>query len=126
MQMVLRAGRADTAYPIARTEMVVLYSPLSRFAQQFAEAAEGKRNWWEVLQQPGIKFARSNPEDDPSGRAVVFTMMLAAAKYKQPNLVQTLLGPIVNPEQVALGEERSCGSCLGCDRCGRKLQDCHA
>ncbi len=109
MQAVQRAGRAATAYPFARTEMVLLYSPRSRFAAQFAEAAQGKRSWWEVLQEPGIKFARSNPEDDPSGRAIVFTMMLAATKYRQPDLVKTLLGPLLNPQQMDLGKNVRAG-----------------
>ncbi len=109
MRTVQRAGLAETAYPFARTEMVILYSPKSRFAVQFAEAGQGKRMWWEVLQEPGIKFARSNPEDDPSGRAIVFAMMLAAVKYRQLDLVSKLLGPIVNPEQMQSGKNMRAG-----------------
>ncbi len=106
MQTVLRAGLAEAAYPIARTEMVILYSPKSRFA---AQLADGKRPWWEVLQEPGLRFARSNPEDDPSGRAIVFTMMLAAAKYGQPELVGKLLGLMLNSQQVELGKNVRAG-----------------
>ncbi len=103
MQTVLQSGKAGRAYPIARTEMVLLYSPKSRFATEFRAAAEGRRNWWEVLQEPGLRFARSNPKDDPSGRCILFTMMLAARKYNVPDLVQKVLGTPLNPAQVRPG-----------------------
>ncbi|RXH54676.1 substrate-binding domain-containing protein [Granulicella sibirica] len=103
MRTVMQSGRAQTAYPIARTEMVILYSAKSRFAPAFAAAAEGKRNWWEVLQEPGLNFARSNPNDDPSGRCILFTMMLAAKKYGQPDLLEKVLGAPLNPSQVRPG-----------------------
>ncbi len=109
MLTVLRAGKAQVAYPIARTEMVILYSAKSRFQSQFAAAADGKENWWKVLQEPGLRFARSNPLDDPSGRSVIFTMMLAAAKYGQPDLVQKVLGPLLNPAQLELGKNARTG-----------------
>jgi molybdate/tungstate transport system substrate-binding protein len=96
MQTVMQAGKADVAYPIARTEMVLVYSPKSRFASMF-EAAAGKANWWEILQQPGLRFARGNPAGDPGGRNAFFVMMLAARKYGRPEIVEKLLGPVVNP-----------------------------
>src|SRR5262245_55741333 len=77
MLTVLRAGKAETAQPIAHTEMVIAYNPKSRFAPKF-EAAGGKGNWWEVLQEPGLRFGRTDPVTDPQGRNIIFTMMLAA------------------------------------------------
>jgi molybdate/tungstate transport system substrate-binding protein len=103
MLTVMRAGKAEAAQPIARTEMVIVYSPKSRFAPQFEAAAKGKANWWEVLQEPGLRFARSNPAGDPGGRNIIFTMMLAAKKYNQPDLVAKVLGPALNPEQILAG-----------------------
>jgi molybdate/tungstate transport system substrate-binding protein len=100
MQNVLRAGKADVARPIAGTQMVIAYSPKSRFAPQLEAAAKGKANWWEVLQQPGFRFGRTDPAGDPQGRNIVFTMMLAAKEYKQPDLVEKILGPLVNPQQI--------------------------
>jgi molybdate/tungstate transport system substrate-binding protein len=100
LQTVIQAGKAETATPIARTELVLLYSPKSRFAAQFELAAQGKADWWKILQQPGLRIARSNPAADPSGRAIIFALMLAAKKYNQPNLVANVLGPIVNPAQI--------------------------
>ena len=85
MLTVLRAGKAETAQPIAHTEMVVAYNPKSRFAPKFEAAANGKGNWWEVLQEPGLRFGRTDPVTDPQGRNIIFTMMLAAKVYKQPD-----------------------------------------
>ncbi|MGZ4845775.1 MAG: substrate-binding domain-containing protein, partial [Candidatus Angelobacter sp.] len=78
MLTVLRAGKAEIAQPIAHTEMVIAYSQKSRFAAKLHSAAEGKANWWEVLQEPGLRFGRTDPVTDPQGRNIIFTMMLAA------------------------------------------------
>jgi len=98
--VVLRAGKADTAQPIARTEMVIAYSPKSRFASKFEAAANGKSNWWEILQEPRIRFGRTDPVGDPQGRNIIFTAMLAAKLYKQPDLVEKILGPTINEKQI--------------------------
>ena len=103
MRTVMQSGKATAAYPVARTEMVLLYSPKSRFAAQFAALAEGRGKWWEVLQEPGMRIARSNPKDDPSGRCILFTMMLAAKKYNVSDLVEKVLGSPLNPAQVQPG-----------------------
>jgi molybdate/tungstate transport system substrate-binding protein len=100
MLTVLRAGKADTAQPIAHTEMVVAYNPRSRFAPKFEAAANGKGNWWEVLQEPGLRFGRTDPVTDPQGRNIIFTMMLAAKMYQQPDLVEKILGPTINEKQI--------------------------
>lgn len=100
MLAVLRAGKAATAQPVAHTEMVIAYSPKSRLAAKFEAAANGKRAWWEVLQEPGIRFGRTDPVADPQGRNIIFTVMLAAKLYKQPDLVEKILGPTMNPQQI--------------------------
>ena len=78
MMTVLRAGKAESALPVAHTEMVIAYSSRSRLASNFEAAAKGKENWWEILQQPGLRFGRTDPVTDPQGRNIIFTMMLAA------------------------------------------------
>ena len=100
MLTVLRAGKAAIAQPVAHTEMVIAYSPKSRFAAKMQAAAEGKARWWEVLQEPGLRFGRTDPVTDPQGRNIIFTMMLAATIYKQPNLVEKILGPTINQQQI--------------------------
>jgi molybdate/tungstate transport system substrate-binding protein len=78
MLSVLHSGKAEIAQPFARTEMVIAYSPKSRFASKLDAAAAGKAKWWEILQEPGFRFGRSDPATDPQGRNIIFTMMLAA------------------------------------------------
>jgi molybdate/tungstate transport system substrate-binding protein len=100
MLTVLRAGKADAAHPVAHTEMVIAYSPKSRLASKFEAASKGKANWWEILQEPGVRFGRTDPVGDPQGRNIIFTMMLAAKVYKQPDLVEKILGPTINEKQI--------------------------
>lgn len=97
MRTVMQAGKAENAYPVGTTEMVLVYSPKSRFASQFEAAAKGNAKWWEILQQPGLRFAHGNPAGDPGGRNAIFTMMLAAKKYGQPDLVKKLFGTTFTP-----------------------------
>ena len=100
MQTVLQAGKARSALPVAHTEMVIAYSPKSRFTPRFVSAAQGKDQWWKILQGPGLRFGRTDPVTDPQGRNIVFTMMLAAKIYKAPDLVEKTLGPIINERQI--------------------------
>jgi molybdate/tungstate transport system substrate-binding protein len=103
MMTVLKGGKAQSATPIARTEMVIAYSPKSKFGQQFADAAaskEGAMPWYQVLQQPDIRFGRTDPATDPQGRNIIFTLQLAEAFYKQPGLAQKILGNTINPAQI--------------------------
>jgi molybdate/tungstate transport system substrate-binding protein len=95
MMTVIKAGKAQHATPIARTEMVIAYSPKSGFAKAFAS-----QPWYEVLQQPGVRFGRTDPATDPQGRNIIFTMLLAEAHYKQPGLAKKILGDSVNPSQI--------------------------
>jgi len=100
MSTVLHAGKGKIAQPIARTEMVIAYSPKSRFASRLDAAAKGNGNWWQVLEEPGFRFGRSDPSADPQGRNIIFTMMLAAKRYQQPDLVEKVLGPTINAQQI--------------------------
>jgi molybdate/tungstate transport system substrate-binding protein len=100
MLTVLRAGKAAIAQPIAHTEMVIAYSPKSRFAARLQAAAEGKARWWEALQEAGLRFGRTDPVTDPQGRNIIFTMLLAATLYKQSGLADKILGPVINQQQI--------------------------
>jgi molybdate/tungstate transport system substrate-binding protein len=97
---ILRAGKADSAQPIAHTEMVIAYSPKSRFASRFDAAAKGKEDLWKILLEPGLRFGRTDPVTDPQGRNIIFTMMLAAKENKQTDLVEKILGPAINEKQI--------------------------
>jgi molybdate/tungstate transport system substrate-binding protein len=101
-QAVLKAGKARTAAPIALTSMVIAYSSKSRFAAQFAAAAAGTRGampWWQILGQRGIRFGRTDPATDPQGRNIIFVMQLAAQHYKQPDLVERVIGDPLSVKQ---------------------------
>ena len=100
MLTVLRAGKAGSAQPIAHTEMVIAYSPKSRFASRFDAAAKGKEDLWKVLLGPGLRFGRTDPVTDPQGRNIIFTIMLAAQANKRPDLVEKILGPAINEQQI--------------------------
>jgi molybdate/tungstate transport system substrate-binding protein len=100
MLTVLRAGKAAIAQPVAHTEMVIAYSPRSRFVAKLQAAAEGKARWWEALQEPGLRFGRTDPVTDPQGRNIIFTMLLAATLYKQSGLAEKILGPVINQQQI--------------------------
>ena len=97
---ILRAGKADSAQPIAHTEMVIAYSPKGRFASRFDAAAKGKEDLWKILLEPGLRFGRTDPVTDPQGRNIIFTLMLAAKVTKQSDLVEKILGPAINEQQI--------------------------
>jgi len=101
MRLVIAAGKAARAIPIACTEMVIAYSPKSQFAAEFAKSSgAGAKPWWQILQSPGLRFGRTDPNTDPSGLNIIFTMQLAAAYYHQPELAEKIMGTQINPHQV--------------------------
>lgn len=101
METVLRAGMANTAAPIAHTEMVIAYCPNSSFAARLQAAGKAHApSWWRILEEPGLRFGRTDPVTDPQGRNIIFVMQLAARLYNQPDLARRILGPDINPEQI--------------------------
>jgi molybdate/tungstate transport system substrate-binding protein len=98
MRTVLKAGKAAKGIPIARTEMVIAYSPKSRFASTLSKASGEKL--WRVLETPGFRFGRTDPLTDPQGANIIFTMRLAALYYNQPALPEKILGSPINPHQI--------------------------
>ena len=101
MRTVIGAGKTARAIPIARTEMVIAYSPKSRFAAALAKSGEaGAEPWWQILETPGARFGRTDPTTDPQGLNIIFTMQLAADYYHQPDLADRILGTQINPQQI--------------------------
>ena len=103
MRAVLEAGKAQTAVPIARTEMVLAFSPKSKYAGALADAAAGKKHampWWQILEQADIRFGRTDPTVDPQGRNIIFTLQLAETYYARPGLARKILGETINPAQI--------------------------
>jgi len=94
------AGMIGTAVPVASTQMVITYSPKSKFVSEFEASAQGRKPWYEVLQIPGLRFGRTDPATDPQGQNIIFTLLLAQKFYKQPGLAARILGSYQNPRQI--------------------------
>ncbi len=102
-ELVLEAGKADCAYPFARTELVIAYSPRSRFRRALDDAAKAEVSagaWRNVLTQAGFRFGRTDPRVDPLGLNIIFAMELAARYYHDVELVRRVLGEPLNPAQI--------------------------
>jgi molybdate/tungstate transport system substrate-binding protein len=100
MQVLKQAGLVTSAVPVASTQMVVVYSPHSRFAADFAAASRGEKKWYEVLSEQGVRLGRTDPAVDPQGANVLLTLQLAAEYYHQPDLLKTIAGAPQNPSQI--------------------------
>ncbi len=100
IKVLQQAGLVGEATPVASTEMVIAYSPRSRFAPELKKAAAGQTPWWQVLEAPGLRFGRTDPATDPQGQNIIFTMILAQQYYHQPDLASKILGGYENPAQI--------------------------
>lgn len=87
----------------AKSPLMIGYNPRSKFAKDFKT-----RRWDKVLQEPGIRIGRTDPKLDPKGAFTVQMVTKAAELYRQPDLVQKILGAPENPAQV-LPEETLVG-----------------
>src|SRR5262249_46387517 len=80
----------------ASTQIVVAYNPKSRYASQFKAIASGKeplKNLFTLMETPGCKLGRTDPNIDPQGRAFIFMLQLAQMKYHMPaDTVSKILG----------------------------------
>lgn len=80
---------ADHVKLFARNEIVICYTDKSRYGDKV-----NGQNWYKILAKPNVKWAFSNPNDDPCGYRSLMTMALASIYYKEPNLFSTLVGKI--------------------------------
>lgn len=99
-KVLKKAGLVEKAVPVASTRMVVIYSPKSRFAADFAAAAKGHKPWYDVLREPGLRLGRTDPAVDPQGANALLTLQLAALYYHQPNLLREVAGDLQNHRQI--------------------------
>src|SRR5579872_3317242 len=88
-----------------RTEMVIGYSPQSKFAADFQATANGTKSWYSVLQEPGMRIGRTDPALDPKGIFTIILMELAEQYYHQPGLTTKILGSNNNTSQIFPEEE---------------------
>src|SRR5260370_22660160 len=80
----------------AGTQIVVSYNPKSRYASQFKAIAAGTeplKNLFALMQKPGFKLGRTDPNIDPQGRDFVYMLELAQSYYHLPaGAVTKILG----------------------------------
>jgi len=84
----------------ACNQMVIAYTDNSLFGDEI-----NKDNWYEVLQREGIKYGRSNPDQDPCGYRALMVWQLAEAHYGIPGLYDKLYeaeGDLMRPKSVEL------------------------
>jgi molybdate/tungstate transport system substrate-binding protein len=93
IKVVEAAKLIDKAVPVASTEIVLAYSPKSKFAGAIADAGN---SWPQVLGANGFRFGRTDPKTDPQGQYVLYTLQLASLYYKQPGLQERIAGPKSN------------------------------
>jgi molybdate/tungstate transport system substrate-binding protein len=80
----------------AGTSMVVAYNPHSKYASQFKAYADGSKplsGLFTLLETPGLKLGRTDPNIDPQGRDFIYMLELAQAYYHLPSdTVAKILG----------------------------------
>jgi molybdate/tungstate transport system substrate-binding protein len=80
----------------AGTSMVVAYNPASKYASQFKAIAAGTeplKNLFTLMETPGFKLGRTDPNTDPQGRDFIYMLELAQAQYGLPaDTVTKILG----------------------------------
>ena len=80
----------------AGTSMVVAYNPKSKYASQFKAIADGSKpvcDLYTLLQTPGLKLGRTDPNIDPQGRDFIYMLELAQSYCHLPSdTVAKILG----------------------------------
>jgi molybdate/tungstate transport system substrate-binding protein len=98
IKVVETAGLASSAVPVASTQIVLAYSTASTYAAQFAKAKGA--DVFNILATPGLRFGRTDPNTDPQGQYVLYTLQLAGALYGQPDLAQKVAGDADNKSEI--------------------------
>jgi molybdate/tungstate transport system substrate-binding protein len=97
IKVVEAAGLSHHAVPVASTAMVLAYSPKSQFAAQFAAP---NADWTKILTNPALRLGRTDPNTDPQGQYVLYTLQLAETYYHLPGFAQKVSGGTLNPAQI--------------------------
>lgn len=91
-------------FTLARTTMVIAYNSRSRFAPALLQTASGYVPWYQVLESPGFRLGRTDPNLDPKGYRALLMIRLAERYYHEPGLEGRILGSPENPSQTFLEE----------------------
>lgn len=94
----------------AATSIVLAYNPASKYAGQFEAIAAGRQplsSLFTLMRKPGFQLGRTDPNTDPQGRAFVYMIELAQARYHLPagTVTQILGGPPAAPDSTQIFEE---------------------
>ncbi len=98
--------------PYAGTSMVVAYNPKSKYASQFKAIADGSKplkDLFTLLETPGLKLGRTDPNSDPQGRDFIYMLELAQAYYHLPSdtVTKILGGPLASAKSSEIFAEAS-------------------
>jgi len=84
----------------ASGEIVIAYNPNSPFAHDLQRASKGEIPWYQVLEEKGLKFRRTEPELDPKGYYTIMVAKLANLYYNDSTIKDTILAEDRNKEQI--------------------------
>jgi molybdate/tungstate transport system substrate-binding protein len=96
MKLLFGAANNDRArwyLTILRSRTVILYSPHSRYKEEFEAARTGKVPWY------GVVLKRPDPTVDSGGYRAIFVFELAEKYYKLPGLKKRIIGDDNNESQ---------------------------
>jgi molybdate/tungstate transport system substrate-binding protein len=91
---------ADWLVKFGSAEMVIAYSPTSRFFNDLEKARIGETPWYQVLAKQDFKFGRTDPELDPKGYYMIIAAELANLYYNDSGIKQRTLGDDRNAKQI--------------------------
>ena len=91
---------ADWLVKFGSAEMVIAYSPSSRFFSDLEKARTGEIPWHQVLSKQDFRFGRTEPELDPKGYYMIITAELANLYYNDSDIKQKILGDDRNAKQI--------------------------
>uniref|UniRef100_A0A7C2E3S1 Tungstate ABC transporter substrate-binding protein WtpA n=1 Tax=Ammonifex degensii TaxID=42838 RepID=A0A7C2E3S1_9THEO len=82
---LLRPNYTDHNILFARNELVIIYTPQSKYAGEI-----NSKNWYKILLRPGVNYGRSDENADPCGYRTLMCWQLAAKYYRDPSLYEKL------------------------------------
>ena len=85
--MMMDEGYADWYIQFAVNRMVIAYTNGSAGHEALNES-----NWFSVMQEDGVKFGFSSPNDDPCGYRAMMVTVLASDYYGATSLFNDLIG----------------------------------
>jgi molybdate/tungstate transport system substrate-binding protein len=80
-------NRASWYITFAQSPLVIGYNASSKFAAEFKT-----KPWYQVLQEPGIRIGRTNPQFDPKGALTLTLLKQAETFYNNPGLTEKIIG----------------------------------